>query len=293
MLASAADADFGWIAIAIALVGVDRALMAYRWVALLCTLEKAGRPALGAVIRVFFVSTFLGTFLPASVGGDAARAYALAQLRVPAGPAVASVLMDRLLGVVSILLVGLAGLITSGSGDLASTRAIELSLALAGGLSLAATLVVFSQRAADLAEAVVRRVPFNPIRSIATELTRATRAYGRHHAALGSVLAGSIAVQLLRIAQAYCLGQSLGIAAPIGAYFEFIPLILLVMLLPVSINGIGPSQAAFVWFFSRAAVPEADAFALSLLFVGLGIVGNLPGGVLYALGPGRTPPSTS
>ena len=62
------------------------------------------------------------------------------------------------------------------------------------------------------------------------------------------------------------------------------PLILLVMLLPVSINGIGPSQVAFVWFFGRAGVPEAQAFALSVLFVALGIVGNLPGGLLYAFG---------
>jgi hypothetical protein len=56
------------------------------------------------------------------------------------------------------------------------------------------------------------------------------------------------------------------------------------MLLPVSINGIGPSQVAFVWFFGRAGVPDAQSFALSLLFVALGIVGNLPGGLLYAFG---------
>jgi hypothetical protein len=39
-----------------------------------------------------------------------------------------------------------------------------------------------------------------------------------------------------------------------------------------------------VWFFARAGVPAPAAFALSVLFVALGIVGNLPGGILYALG---------
>ena len=43
-------------------------------------------------MRIFFVSTFVGTFLPASVGGDAVRAYSLAQLNVDGGDAVASVL---------------------------------------------------------------------------------------------------------------------------------------------------------------------------------------------------------
>jgi len=54
-----------------------------------------------------------------------------------------------------------------------------------------------------------------------------------------------------------------------------------VMLLPVTFNGIGTSQAAFVWFFGQAGVQAAPAFALSVLFVALGIVGNLPGAVLY------------
>jgi glycosyltransferase 2 family protein len=96
---------------------------------------------------------------------------------------------------------------------------------------------------------------------------------------------------VLRIVQAYFLGAGLGIALPIAMYFAFVPLILLVMLLPVTFNGIGTSQAAFVWFFGRAGIPAPLAFALSVLFVALGVVGNLPGGLLYALG--RTKPAAS
>ena len=68
------------------------------------------------------------------------------------------------------------------------------------------------------------------------------------------------------------------------------PLILLVMLLPVTFNGIGTSQAAFVWFFGRAGIPAPPAFALSVLFVALGVVGNLPGGLLYAFGRAKPRP---
>ena len=64
----------------------------------------------------------------------------------------------------------------------------------------------------------------------------------------------------------------------------FVPLILLVMLVPVTINGIGTCQAAFIWSFATVGVGAADAFALSVLFLALGVVGNLPGGVLYATG---------
>lgn len=287
VLAAMASADPAWIGVAAALVLVDRTLMAYRAIALLCPIDAASRPPVRDVIRVFFVSTFVGTFLPASVGGDAVRAYGLSQLRVTAGAAVASVLMDRLLGVISILFVGLVGLATSGVVDTASTRAIGLSLLLAGAVSLGASLVVFSERAAGLAHALVLRVPVASLRRIGADLALATRAYHRHHGDLALVLAGSIGVQVLRVVQAYCLGRSLQIDAQLAVYFGLVPLILLVMLLPVSINGIGPSQVAFVWFFGRAGVHAADAFALSVLFVALGVVGNLPGGWLYATGPSR------
>ena len=277
-------ADIAWIALAVVLVVVDRTLMAYRWIVLLCPIDPAARPSLLAVIRIFFISSFAGTFLPASIGGDVVRALGLSQLRVAPGQAVASVLMDRLLGVVSILIMGLVGLMLAQTQDLASIRAIEVPLSITAVVSAAAAAVVFSEAAASVAESIAMRLPIAVIRRLATDLTRATRAYGRHHAELGNVLLGSVAVQVLRIVQAYCLGRALAIDLPLLAYFAFIPLILLVMLLPVSINGIGPSQVAFVWFFGRAGVPDAQSFALSLLFVALGIIGNLPGGLLYAFG---------
>jgi glycosyltransferase 2 family protein len=285
VLRAAANADLSWIGTAVALVVVDRMLMAYRWIVLLCPIDMAVRPPLISVLRIFFVSTFAGTFLPASIGGDIIRAYGLAQLQVAPGQAVASVLMDRLIGVVSILIVGAGGLLLARTGDLASAQAITLSLVAGAVLSLVAASVIFSERAAVLAQAVAVRLPISGVRRLGAELTRATRAYGRHHRELANVLAGSIGVQMLRIVQAWCLGRALGIDASLALYFGLIPLILLVMLLPVSINGIGTSQVAFVWFFGRAGVPEAEAFALSVLFVALGVVGNLPGGLLYAFGP--------
>ena len=67
VLAAAAGADWRPIAVAVVLVLFDRALMAYRWVVLLRTIDPADRPPLGAVMRIFFVSTFVGTFLPEKI----------------------------------------------------------------------------------------------------------------------------------------------------------------------------------------------------------------------------------
>jgi hypothetical protein len=279
VLRAGRQADPSWIAAAIALVLVDRALMACRWLVLLRAIAPERRPPVAAVMRVFFTSTFVGSFLP-SVGGDVVRAYGLSRLRVDGAQAAASVLMDRVLGVASILIVGLGGL------ALAGTRLIDTAvvLTLAVGLFVCAgtALVVFTDRAGGLARAVTAWIPFARAQRLAGALVDATRRYAQHRGALGNVLVGSIAVQVLRIVQAYCLGRALGIAAPAMVYFAFVPLILLIMLLPITVNGLGTSQVAFVWFFAQAGVEEAPAFALSILFVALGIVGNLPGALLYA-----------
>jgi glycosyltransferase 2 family protein len=267
--------------IAIGLTFFDRALMAWRWLALLAPVPVNGRPSLRRVMRIFFVSTFVGTFLPASVGGDLVRAYALSAERVPLAISVASVAMDRALGVMSILLLGVV------SVSVAPHRAppgvapvLWLGALMCGALGI----VVFSTRAAQLLGAIVERLPWAGLRRVAVRLLEAVREYRHHHGALAAVLTASVGVQVLRVIQAYCLGVSLGIPSPVSAYFVVVPVILLIMLLPITVNGIGTSQAAFIWCFGGMGVGRPEAFALSVLFVALGVVGNLPGGLLYAAG---------
>jgi glycosyltransferase 2 family protein len=285
VIAAAAGVTWGPIAVVVALVGVDRVLMAYRWVVLLCILEPEARPQLAAIMRVFFVSTFVGTFLPASVGGDAVRAYSLAKLNVRVGDAVASVFMDRMLGVASVLVMALVGLALA--RDLAGNVAIVLSLAVAATACAITMLLIFSHGMSSLAVWLVNTLPAPSLQHTLRRLLESIRLYADYRPQLVNVLAGSIAVQVLRVIQAYYLGVGLGIDAPLSVYFAFIPLILLVMLLPVTFNGIGTGQAAFVWFFGRAGVPAPAAFALSVLFIALGVIGNLPGGVLYVAGRGQ------
>lgn len=272
-------AHLGPILAACALVLVDRALMAYRWLVLIRPFATAAGPSFRAVMRIFFVSTFVGTFLPASVGGDAVRAYALAREQVPGPAALASVLMDRMLGVLSILIMAVGGLVLVRA--LASNAGVLLALAVTAGLCLATGIAVFSSAARGWFAQLARWLPGVRLRSIADRLLDAVGAYASRQGDLANVLVGSIGVQVLRVVQAYLLGIAVGITQPVTLYFALIPVILLVMLLPVSINGIGVSQAAFVWFFAQAGVPNNLAFSLSVLFVALGIVGNLPGGFLY------------
>jgi len=266
---------------AVALVLADRALMAWRWLVLLRPLSGAAHLSAWPIMRIFFVSTFVGTFLP-GVGADAVRAWGLAREEVPPAAAVASVFMDRMLGVFSVLLMACAGLALA--SDLAGDPSILAALAFSGLVCVATAALVFSSRAAALGRAVLSRLPWARLAQAGHSLLSAVQSYAPASRNLLQVTAASVGVQVLRIVQAWLLGRALGMDAGPAVYFAFVPLVLLVILVPVSVSGLGTGQVAFVWLFGRVGVPAADAFTLSILFVGLGIVGNLPGALLYLKG---------
>ena len=230
------------------------------------------------------MSTFLGTFLVQTVGSDAIRTWSLARDGVPASESLASVLMDRMLGIVSLLISAAVGvaLVPSVLGQPGVVWPFVLA---AAGCALAIAFV-FSTRFDNAARQWLGRLRPGRVPHAAGRLLDALQAYGSRRGLLAGVLVASVAVQALRVWQAGLLGRSLGLAAPASSYIAFIPLILLVMLLPITFSGLGVSQAAFVWAFRQVGMTDADAVALSVLFVALGIVGNLPGGVLVALGRG-------
>jgi hypothetical protein len=193
-----------------------------------------------------------------------------------------------MLGVASILVMAAFGLALT--RDLLDNATIMLSLAVAAAACAVTLVLVFSGAAVRTVSATLSLMPA-AVRHAGDRVLESVRRYAAYHGRLATVFTGSVAVQILRILQAYLLGRGLAIALPLPTYFAFIPIILLVMLLPVTFNGIGTSQYAFVWFFGRAGVPAASAFTLSVLFVALGVVGNLPGGVLYAFGRQVGPPT--
>jgi uncharacterized protein (TIRG00374 family) len=281
----AAGARFSWLGLAVLLVAIDRAVNAYRWVVLLQALTPGSRPPLPAVMHVFFVSSFVGNFLP-SIGGDVYRAFQLARLGVRSGEAAASVLMDRMVGVLSMVLVAAVALLFLRDLDLPG---VIPALLIVTAVCAVAAAAVFSARVAAWAVGVVQLLPVRRIESAAQALMDAIRRYASHHGALVGVLGLSVVVQLLRVVQAYCLGRALDLMLPMIVYFGVIPVITLVMQVPITVAGLGTTQYAFEWMFSRAGVPSPVTFALSILFLALGTLGNLPGGLLYAFGAGRPP----
>ena len=260
----------------LALVAVDRGVMIGRW---LLVLRSSKQPVpVKSVAWIFLVSSFIGSALPAGVGADAARAYTLSRRTDDASEAVASVAVDRLLGVLSLAVLAVTGAVFWGS----ATDALPIGwIWVAAGLVGVAIIGMFwADRwlrgvlpASWHASAVGR-----PLIALADAVSR----YRDRRAALAGVFGLSVLVQLLRVLQAYLLGLGLGIEVTLLYYLVFMPVGLLMLLLPVSVAGFGLPQGTIVLLLRPQGVADSLSFALSTLIVLTGLAGNLPGAWLYA-----------
>jgi hypothetical protein len=191
--------------------------------------------------------------------------------------------MDRALGVLSVVLVVAAAL--PFAQGLAERRALVLVVAAVFALCAVAAAVIYSERAAEWVRRAAGAVPSKVLHRVTEALTDAVRRYATHHVEMTRVLAMSVLVQVIRVLQGWCLGSALGLELALLTYFVFIPIIVLVMQIPITISGLGTTQLAFQ-LFERQGAPAPQVFVFSVLFLALGAVGTLPGGLLYALGDG-------
>ena len=148
--------------------------------------------------------------------------------------------------------------------------------------SVATAVMLFSPTAAGLTRRLLNATLPVRFSAMADRLLTAMIEHGASGRTMAVVLVESVGVQLLRITQAFVVGSALGLTTAFPAYLALVPLALLVLLLPVSVGGMGTGQAAFMLLFSRVGVSGADAFTLGTLLLFLGMLGSLPGGLVYA-----------
>ena len=262
--------DIFYFLLALVVDVVTRATMVVRWTVLLRS--SATPVSIWTAARIFLITSFVGTALPAG-GADVTRAYTLSRYTDDGSEAIASVAVDRLLGVSALLVLAVLGLI------LWTGTTTPLLARLVVGLSVLTAIALLG---AFWASEVLRGVVPPALRrtSLGRGLIEVADSVARYRGRRGillTVFGLSVVVQWLRILEVFLLGGSLGIPVDLSYYLVFMPMGLLVFMLPVSIAGIGVPQGAIVWLLRPAGVPDVQAFALSTLFVVVGLIGTLPG----------------
>ncbi len=240
-------------------------------------------------LRYLMIGKFFNLAVPGYFSEDIVRAlYVIRQNAAPRSRVAMSLLADRLIGTMSLFLVGAAGLMArSLSGVRGDTRLTSLR-----------TLTLVVTAGCVLATLIVRRFPEAPgiVRRIAGKvrlLRLLDSVYGEMHYYCCSprlqlkVLGISLVNHALMVSCFVAFGYSLGMHVRLADYCIFVPLGMLVTMIPVAPVGLGVGHVAFLTLFKIAG--SSDGANVFSLYTAVVIALSLVGGLFY-VGVGQPTP---
>jgi len=227
-------------------------------------------------LLIFFWSgLFFNQAMPSNVGGDVIRGYYLKKRGVTLGCATLGVLIDRLfgvLGLVLLVLVSLPFLFELIGSPIARTGILFIAF----GASLALLFIFFTDKLpGDFSHLKIIRGFYS--------LSQGSRHCIYEHYNGLIILVISILIHLISITSVMIIAIGLGINIEWSGFLLMIPLVTLIMVIPISIAGWGVREGVMVIGFGYLGVAPEAALALSILY-GLSILlVALPGGIVWML----------
>ncbi len=238
------------------------------------------------VTAAVLVGICFNQILPSTIGGDIARSIWLKRPGQSALGSLAVVTLDRAVGVFSLSLLALAcALLSPTIRSLLPT--VWLVPVVIAGAGWCGWLVAFR-----LARRLSRWIESKPwlrrYRSKADLVASTLGAYrGRGTLLLGAI-ALSLLLQLAIVLQFMALAAALDARVVMWEFALIVPVVTLVTLVPVTINGLGLREGAFALLGAPIALQAGDAVALGWMWLAGTLPYGIAGWILYARGPSAT-----
>lgn len=275
ILATMLEQDRTLLAVGFVLVIAQIIVASLRWYLVLGAL-KVVKP-LGLVMRIFYGTAFLNTFLPAEVAGDAVRVWLMRDNPGGVVTAVNSVLIDRIVTLLalSMIVIGVQPLVWLKFGNF-------VMLGPAVGLM---ALILVSVLVAILAIPFIARPSrwkaADRLLSMMVLLSGDLRRVFLEVRALASVLVAALASNLLLVLAVFVMARGQAINIDLVDCLVAFPVVLLVAALPVSVGGWGTRELSMVYMLGMFAVPAEPATALSINFGLCTTLASLPGAMIW------------
>lgn len=243
-----------------------------KWRAFLARLRISA--SLGHLYRLYLVGYFVNLVMPSYVGGDVVRSLYVGP-NVDRAHAVSATLLERYTGFMAMVLMSLVALPFSSAVTWQMSTLVGLVAAGAVGGSVA----LFSRRVSWLGRIVglPERWTAQAVRIEDGLVWGITDPRLICQAALLSA-AFHVMTIVNTVAVAHAVGWE---AAPWGELFVVVPLILLVGAVPISPQGLGIQEGAFLFFLQSAGASGAEALAVALVLRAKSYVLALVGGILW------------
>jgi len=240
-----------------------------------CFLERLRiQAAFGRLFRLYLIGYFVNVFTPSFVGGDVVRSLYVGPT-VDKAHAVSATFLERYTGVVAMLAMALCAVFVSRAVTF-EIQLLVISLSLGTAL---ATWFLFSGTLGQLAQRL--RLPENVTRMldrVHEGLVWGTRDIGL----VTKTLAISLLFHMLTVVNTVAVAHAIGWdSVPWGGLLIVVPLILIVGAAPISPQGLGVQEGAFVFFLSSVGASVDQALAIALVLRAKSYILAILGGCLW------------
>lgn len=227
----------------------------------------------------YFVSHFVGNFLPSRYGGDIVRIYDVAKDGRDGVVVTTSVLAERFSGLLVLLLIGLAGGIAS--YPTVQNERIVIACAALFALGISSVLVLGMNWWKPVVRKAGKLLGTDILDRLSRELRETFLTWRVRPAACLGIFFLSITFYGLAIFGVFLNGEAVGMSVPLLVYVTFVPVIYVLEALPVSLNGLGVREGAIVYLFGHVGVPAAAALSLGILVLGVRLLTSVIGGIVF------------
>lgn len=270
------SADRFWLAVTVAFFFVSQAGCVLRW-----SFLAPAHPGLNLRVLAdsFLVGSFFNAFLPTTVGGDVIRGYDLIKITGEWRGSLASILVDRLLGLVGFLIFALAAWAAlPAAREDPMIRTGFAGFCLLVGVTFA---VLGSRRVLGTLLRPFGKIGLGQLQSHAKQFQDALRGYIQRPSRLLKGLAVTAAVQILAIGIYAATAKALHLPIPLIYLALVVPIIITLSQVPISLNGWGIREWATVLFLGRVGIPGHEALSLSLICALIPLLSGGVGAVLF------------
>jgi uncharacterized protein (TIRG00374 family) len=249
------------------------AFFSIRWKYLLCS-QKIEISLLQSYLFIH-IAFFFNNFLPSGLGMDVVRS-GYAGGRKNFEKALGASLMERVLGMIGMMFIGVLAIFSIRS-EFIYLAIFYIFLIV---LIFLLYILIFSLNLEWIKKKLISIKFLNLGESLRT-FYHAIKIYGKKKKVVGIGIVYSLLVQITIILINFLLSKSLGINLPFISIIAYIPLITIISLIPVTINGLGMRESAYVFLFSYYGIAREQALSLSLLFFATSVIASLVGGFLF------------
>jgi len=252
---------------------LGQAVAALRWKVVL----GDGSPRWSYLVRLYLIGGFFSLFLPTMVGGDAVRAIAASRATARPGGTVASVVIDRSLGVLALMIYAIAGMVLMPDFSIRLLQAAQLHVrGWAVALAAVALLIVVVAGGFLLRRSTRLRDGLRDAGHAARELVNSPRQ-------LLLALTLALVVQGIYLLLWLVLARATALPIPPGTLLLAVPVVTACAMLPITLNGLGVREGAWLLLLSGQGIPPAQIVTFSLLYFLTNLVTGVVGGLVFVV----------